>query len=157
MSSTDRRTDGQTDRRTRWIQYTPPPTSLGGGIITVEASCILPVFITVEACWICPGLVHQLRQLNIAYVYLIVEASKILPVFIWQLRHIDFARVYFTVEAIEHCPWFIRQLRQFQYCPCLFDSWGKLKICPFSYDSWGMLILPGFISQLRQLNTARGL
>ena len=32
-----RRTDGQTDRRTdgrtRWIQYTPPPTSLGGGII----------------------------------------------------------------------------------------------------------------------------
>ena len=28
MSSTDRRTD----RRTRWIQYTPPPTSLGGGI-----------------------------------------------------------------------------------------------------------------------------
>ena len=26
-------TDGQTDRRTRWIQYTPPPTSLGGGII----------------------------------------------------------------------------------------------------------------------------
>ena len=31
MSSTDRRTDGQTDGRTRWIQYTPP-TSLGGGI-----------------------------------------------------------------------------------------------------------------------------
>ena len=29
MSSTDRRTDG----RTRWIQYTPPPTSLGGGIM----------------------------------------------------------------------------------------------------------------------------
>ena len=36
---TDRRTDGQTDgqtdrrtgRRTRWIQYTPPITSLGGG------------------------------------------------------------------------------------------------------------------------------
>ena len=24
----------QTDRRTRWIQYTPPPTSLGGGIKT---------------------------------------------------------------------------------------------------------------------------
>ena len=36
MSSTDRRTDGQTDGRTdgwtRWIQYTPHPTSLGGGI-----------------------------------------------------------------------------------------------------------------------------
>ena len=35
---TDGRTDGRTDRRTdgrtRWIQYTPPPTSLGGGIIT---------------------------------------------------------------------------------------------------------------------------
>ena len=30
---TDGRTDGQTDRRTRWIQYTPPPTSLGGGIM----------------------------------------------------------------------------------------------------------------------------
>ena len=34
---TDGRTDGRTDRRTdgrtRWIQYTPPPTSLGGGII----------------------------------------------------------------------------------------------------------------------------
>ena len=29
---TDGRTDGQTDGRTRWIQYTPPPTSLGGGI-----------------------------------------------------------------------------------------------------------------------------
>ena len=25
--------DGRTDGRTRWIQYTPPPTSLGGGII----------------------------------------------------------------------------------------------------------------------------
>ena len=25
-------TDGQTDRRTRWFQYTPPPTSMGGGI-----------------------------------------------------------------------------------------------------------------------------
>ena len=34
MSSTDRRTDGQTDGRTRWIQYTPPPTSLSGGIIS---------------------------------------------------------------------------------------------------------------------------
>ena len=33
MSSTDRRTDRRTDGRTRWIQYTPPPTSLGGGII----------------------------------------------------------------------------------------------------------------------------
>ena len=33
MSSTDRRTDGRTDGRTRWIQYTPHPTSLGGGII----------------------------------------------------------------------------------------------------------------------------
>ena len=32
MSSTDRRTDRRTDGRTRWIQYTPPPTSLGGGI-----------------------------------------------------------------------------------------------------------------------------
>ena len=32
---TDGRTDGQTDRRTRWIQYTPPPTSLGGGIMSV--------------------------------------------------------------------------------------------------------------------------
>ena len=27
-----RQTDGRTDGRTRWIQYTPPPTSLGGGI-----------------------------------------------------------------------------------------------------------------------------
>ena len=34
---TDRRTDGQTDRRTRWIQYTPPPTSLGGGITRTPA------------------------------------------------------------------------------------------------------------------------
>ena len=35
-----RQTDGQTDRRTdgrtRWIQYTPPPTSLGGGIKIVS-------------------------------------------------------------------------------------------------------------------------
>ena len=29
MSSTDRRMDRRTDGRTRWIQYTPPPTSLG--------------------------------------------------------------------------------------------------------------------------------
>ena len=29
-------TDGQTDRRTRWFQYTPPPTSLGGGIIILQ-------------------------------------------------------------------------------------------------------------------------
>ena len=35
---TDGRTDGQTDRRTRWIQYTPPPTSLGGGIISMISS-----------------------------------------------------------------------------------------------------------------------
>ena len=39
---TDRRTDGQTDRRTdgrtRWIQYTPPPTSLGGGITRVVSN-----------------------------------------------------------------------------------------------------------------------
>ena len=34
MSSTDRRTDGQT----RWIQYTPPPTSLGGGIMTKQGA-----------------------------------------------------------------------------------------------------------------------
>ena len=27
-----RQTDRRTDGRTRWIQYTPPPTSLGGGI-----------------------------------------------------------------------------------------------------------------------------
>ena len=32
MPSTDRGTDGRTDGRTRWIQYTLPPTSLGGGI-----------------------------------------------------------------------------------------------------------------------------
>ena len=38
---TDGRTDGQTDRRTRWIQYTPPPTSLGGGIIIRGNSCII--------------------------------------------------------------------------------------------------------------------
>ena len=33
---TDGRTDGQTDGRTRWIQYTPPPTSLGGGIMSMK-------------------------------------------------------------------------------------------------------------------------
>ena len=32
MSSTNRRTDRRMDGWTRWIQYTPPPTSLGGGI-----------------------------------------------------------------------------------------------------------------------------
>ena len=30
---TDGWTDRRTDGRTRWIQYTPPPTSLGGGIM----------------------------------------------------------------------------------------------------------------------------
>ena len=29
-----RQTGGRTDRRTTWIHYTPPPTSLGEGIIT---------------------------------------------------------------------------------------------------------------------------
>ena len=38
---TDGRTDGQTDGRTRWIQYTPPPTSLGGGIkIDFSITCL---------------------------------------------------------------------------------------------------------------------
>ena len=37
MSSTDRRTDGRTDGWTRWIQDTPPPTSLGGGIIKMSS------------------------------------------------------------------------------------------------------------------------
>ena len=38
-----RQTDGRTDGRTRWIQYTPPPppTSLGGGIKTDETQCYL--------------------------------------------------------------------------------------------------------------------
>ena len=40
-----RQTDGQTDRRTRWIQYTPPPASLGGGIKKYFA-----VFITCRTC-----------------------------------------------------------------------------------------------------------
>ena len=31
-----RQTDRRTDGRTRWIQYTPPPTSLGGGIINMN-------------------------------------------------------------------------------------------------------------------------
>ena len=43
---TDGRTDGQTDRRTdgrtRWIQYTPPPTSLGGGIIKLFFTALWP-------------------------------------------------------------------------------------------------------------------
>ena len=43
---TDGRTDGRTDRRTdgrtRWIQYTPPPTSLGGGIINTGPESIKP-------------------------------------------------------------------------------------------------------------------
>ena len=29
-------TDGQTDGRTTWIQYTPPPTSLGGGYNKID-------------------------------------------------------------------------------------------------------------------------
>ena len=33
-----RQTDGQTDARTRWIQYTPPPTSLGGDIKTLKVN-----------------------------------------------------------------------------------------------------------------------
>ena len=36
-----RQTDGQTDRRTRWIQYTPPPTSLGGGITILRSNIFL--------------------------------------------------------------------------------------------------------------------
>ena len=36
---TDGRTDRRTDGRTRWIQYTPLPTSLGGGITTSQKHC----------------------------------------------------------------------------------------------------------------------
>ena len=50
-------TDGRTDGRTRWIQYTPPPTSLGGGIMITSdlklcachgspGPCITIVFVT---------------------------------------------------------------------------------------------------------------
>ena len=41
MSSTDRRMDRRTDGRTRWTQYTPPPTSLGGGIIQSQSKVSL--------------------------------------------------------------------------------------------------------------------
>ena len=50
MSSTDRRTDGQTDRRTRWIQYTPPPTSLGGGIMMTQSSDESPGLNELKSC-----------------------------------------------------------------------------------------------------------
>ena len=39
---TDRRTDGRTDGRTRWIQYTPPLTSLGRGMNSVHPHELLP-------------------------------------------------------------------------------------------------------------------
>ena len=51
---TDGRTDGQTDRRTRWIQYTPPPTSLGGGIMT------LCFYILLSS----PEILHSLSSVN---------------------------------------------------------------------------------------------
>ena len=35
-----RQTDRRTDGRTRWIQYTPPPTSLGGGIKITKLNAI---------------------------------------------------------------------------------------------------------------------
>ena len=128
----------------------------GPCLITVEASCILPVFITVEACWICPG-------------YFISWGNWILPMFIRQLRQVEycpylfdswgklsiarvhmtveaFARVYFTVEAIKCCPWFMRQLRQFQYCPCLFDSWGKRNIARVHWTVGACWICPGYFT-----------
>ena len=51
---TDGRTDRRTDGRTRWIQYTPPPTSLGGGIITLQfipkgSIYNIPVLVQVKA------------------------------------------------------------------------------------------------------------
>ena len=54
---TDGRTDGQTDRRTRWIQYTPPPTSLGGGITRpslaqLEARCLMSSSHYLNQCWL---------------------------------------------------------------------------------------------------------
>ena len=36
-----RQTDGRTDGRTRWIQYTPPPTSLGG--VNISKYYLLPI------------------------------------------------------------------------------------------------------------------
>ena len=39
-------TDGRTDGRTRWIQNTPPPTSLGGGIIKQPYSSKIASFIS---------------------------------------------------------------------------------------------------------------
>ena len=51
-------TDGQTDRRTRWIQYTPPPTSLGRVIIIIyemhTVTCYITKVLTADVqltCW----------------------------------------------------------------------------------------------------------
>ena len=49
-----RQTDRRTDGRTRWIQYTPPPTSLGGGIIKTN--------ITHESAF--PAIVSRLQCIN---------------------------------------------------------------------------------------------
>ena len=46
---TDGRTDRRTDGRTRWIQYTPPPTSLGGGIKIVYRMYSLTVTVHLES------------------------------------------------------------------------------------------------------------
>ena len=56
MSSTDRRTD----RRTRWIQYTPPPTSLGGGIKILSLFLLKSILVNTDfQTWFLIGWQHS--------------------------------------------------------------------------------------------------
>ena len=64
-----RQTDRRTDGRTRWIQYTPPPTSLGGGIIMVN-SC------PPSAAYMCQRITSALVQIMACHLFGAKPLSK---------------------------------------------------------------------------------
>ena len=81
---TDGRTDRRTDGRTRWIQYTPPPTSLGGGIniLTHTPSCSGKTWPDITWYWILQWSdwgrklkysIHQPGWAGISLIYLIMH------------------------------------------------------------------------------------
>ena len=55
-----RQTDRRTDGRTRWIQYTSPPTSLGGGIITTQPFAVFVVI---------PFYIHHLGSTDTSLIH----------------------------------------------------------------------------------------
>ena len=84
-----RQTDRRTDGRTRWIQYTPPPTSLGEGIIILLT--VAPVTGEVTAgwrwqCWTWPVAMRTTQENSL--IILSFKGPKVFCV-LWNLLKIQ--------------------------------------------------------------------